>query len=65
MYSKKINLLVKEIRRYAIQQLILEPAKTARKAVQVTTDFIEKYGQVNYGSRTGSDLHHPAADGGK
>lgn len=49
MYSKEENLPGKGIRRYAIRQLILERAKTAREAVQVIADFIEKYGQADWG----------------
>jgi dipeptidase len=49
MYSKEENLPGKGIRRYAIRQLILERCKTAREAVQLIADFIEKHGQADWG----------------
>ncbi len=52
MNSKSENSLEKGIRRYAIRQLILERAKTAREAVEIVGDFIEKYGQADWGGLT-------------
>ncbi len=52
MYSKEENMPEKGIRRYAIRQLILERAKTAREAVQLIADFIEEYGQADWSGLT-------------
>ena len=52
MWSKEKNLPNKGIRRYAVRQLILERAKTARQAVQIVADFIDKYGQADWGGLT-------------
>lgn len=49
MHSKEKEQAEKGIRRYAIRQLILERAKTARQAVQIIGDFIEEYGQADWG----------------
>ena len=49
MHSKEKEETEKGIRRYAIRQLILERAKTAREAVQIIGDFIEQYGQADWG----------------
>lgn len=48
-YSKEENLPEKGIRRYAIRQLILERARTAKDAVLLVGNFIEKYGQADWG----------------
>ncbi len=52
MNSKAENSLEKGIRRYAIRQLILERAKTAREAVEIVGEFIEQYGQADWGGLT-------------
>ena len=49
MHSKEKVQDKKGIRRYAIRELILERAKTARQAVQIIGDFIEEYGQADWG----------------
>lgn len=49
MNSKELKQEEIGIRRYAIRQLILERAKTAREAVQIIGDFIDKYGQADWG----------------
>ena len=52
MNSKEGNLEERGIRRYAIRQLVLERAKTAREAVEIITGFIDKYGQADWGGLT-------------
>ena len=52
MNSKAKNSIEKGIRRYAIRQLILERAKTAREAVEIVGEFIEQYGQADWGGLT-------------
>ena len=49
MHSKEKEQPEQGIRRYAIRQLILERAKTAREAVQIIGDFIEQNGQADWG----------------
>jgi dipeptidase len=49
MWSKEENQSEEGIRRYAIRQLILERAKTAQDAVKIIADFIEQYGQADWG----------------
>lgn len=49
MYSKEENLPGEGIRRYALRQLILERAKTAKDAVLLVGEFIDKYGQADWG----------------
>ena len=49
MYSKEANMPGEGIRRYAIRQLLLERAKTARGAVKIIGDFIDEYGQADWG----------------
>jgi len=49
MWSKEENMSEEGIRRYAIRQLILERAKTAQDAVKIIADFIEQYGQADWG----------------
>lgn len=49
MYSKENDMAGEGIRRYAIRQLILERAKTAREAVKIIGDFIDEYGQADWG----------------
>jgi len=49
MWSKEINMSAQGIRRYAIRQLILERAKTARDAVNIIGGFIDQYGQADWG----------------
>lgn len=49
MHSKEENLEGKGIRRYAIRQLILERSGTAREAVQLIADLIDKHGQADWG----------------
>lgn len=52
MHSKEKEQKEIGIRRYAIRQLILERATTARQAVQVIGDFIEEHGQADWGGLT-------------
>ena len=52
MYSKEENLPGKGVRRYAMRQLILERAKTARDAVKLVGDLIDAYGQADWGGLT-------------
>lgn len=52
MNSKEENQQEKGIRRYAIRQLILERAKTAKQAVKIIGDFIEEYGMADWGGLT-------------
>lgn len=52
MHSKEANLEKQGIRRYAIRQMILERAKTSREAVNIIAEFIEKYGQADWGGLT-------------
>jgi dipeptidase len=52
MNSKEKERIEKGIRRYAIRQLILERAKTARQAVEIIGEFIDKYGQADWGGLT-------------
>lgn len=52
MYSKEENLPGKGVRRYAMRQLILERAKTAREAVDLVTALINEYGQADWGGLT-------------
>lgn len=52
MNSKSENLKGVGIRRYAIRQLVLERAKTARQAVKIITELIERYGQADWGGLT-------------
>ncbi len=52
MNSKDENLEEVGIRRYAIRQLVLERAKTAKEAVEIITKFIDKYGQADWGGLT-------------
>jgi dipeptidase len=52
MYSKEENLPGKGVRRYAIRQLILERAKTAREAVSLIATLIDTYGQADWGGLT-------------
>jgi len=52
MNSKDKNLKEVGIRRYAIRQLVLERAKTAKEAVEIITKFIDKYGQADWGGLT-------------
>lgn len=49
MWSKEDNLPQQGIRRYALRQLVLERAKTAKEAVRMIGDFIETYGQADWG----------------
>lgn len=49
MYSKEENYPGQGIRRYAMRQLILERSQTARDAVKLIADFIEQYGQADWG----------------
>ena len=49
MNSKEENMPEQGIRRYAIRQLILERAKTARDAVKIIGGFIDKYDQADWG----------------
>lgn len=49
MWSKEEDMLEEGIRRYAIRQLILERAKTARDAVNIIANFIDQYGQADWG----------------
>ncbi len=49
MWSKEANMPEKGIRRYAVRQLILERAKTARDAVKIIADFIDQHGQADWG----------------
>ena len=49
MHSKEKERPEQGIRRYAIRQLILERARTAREAVQIIGDFIEQNGQADWG----------------
>jgi dipeptidase len=49
MWSREANMPQKGIRRYAIRQLVLERAKTAREAVRMIGDFIDTYGQADWG----------------
>ena len=48
MWSKEKEIAEKGIRRYAIRQLILERAKTAKQAVQLIGDFIDNHGQADW-----------------
>ncbi len=52
MNSKDENLKEIGIRRYAIRQLVLERAKTAKNAVDIITKFIDTYGQADWGGLT-------------
>ena len=52
MYSKEDNLPGEGVRRYAMRQLILERAKTARDAVKLVGDLIDAYGQADWGGLT-------------
>ncbi|MGI6791358.1 C69 family dipeptidase [Aminivibrio sp.] len=52
MYSKEENLPGKGVRRYAMRQLILERAKTAKDAVKLVGDLIDKHGQADWGGLT-------------
>ena len=52
MWSKEGNMPEEGIRRYAIRQLILERAKTAEDAVKIIGDFIDQYGQADWGGLT-------------
>ncbi len=48
-YSKEANSEKKGIRRYAIRQLILERALTAKGGVELIGRLIEEYGQADWG----------------
>jgi len=52
MNSREESLEKKGIRRYAIRQLILERAKSAREAVKLIADFIDQYGQADWSGLT-------------
>jgi dipeptidase len=52
MYSKEISLENVGIRRYAIRQLILERAATAREAVDLISSFIDSFGQADWSGLT-------------
>lgn len=52
MNSKEENLVGVGIRRYAIRQLVLERAKTSKEAVEIITNFIDKYGQADWSGLT-------------
>ncbi len=52
MNSREESLEKKGIRRYAIRQLILERAKSAREAVQIIGDFIDHFGQADWSGLT-------------
>ncbi|MBC8322178.1 MAG: C69 family dipeptidase [Candidatus Marinimicrobia bacterium] len=52
MYSKEESLENMGIRRYAIRQLILERAATAREAVELISSFIDTYGQADWSGLT-------------
>jgi len=52
MYSKEESLDRVGIRRYAIRQLILERAATAREAVDLISSFIDSYGQADWSGLT-------------
>lgn len=52
MYSKEENLPEEGVRRYAMRQLILERAATAREAVQLVVDLIDAHGQADWGGLT-------------
>ncbi len=52
MWSKEGNMPEEGIRRYAIRQLILERAKTAKGAVKIIGDFIDQHGQADWGGLT-------------
>ncbi len=49
MWSKEKEIPKKGIRRYAIRQLVLERAKTAREAVDIIGEFIDQHGQADWG----------------
>lgn len=48
-HSREDNLGGVGIRRYAIRQLVLERATSARHAVEIVGDLIERYGQADWG----------------
>lgn len=52
MYSKEENLLGQGVRRYALRQLILERARTAREAVEFIGGIIDTYSQADWGGLT-------------
>ncbi len=52
MYSKEENLPGQGVRRYALRQLILERAKTAREAVEFIGKIIDTHSQADWGGLT-------------
>lgn len=48
-YSKEDNALKSGIRRYAMRQLILERAASAREGVELLGEWIDRYGQADWG----------------
>ncbi|MBW2736534.1 MAG: C69 family dipeptidase [Deltaproteobacteria bacterium] len=48
-HSREENLKERGVRRYAIRQLILERAATARQGVQLIGDLIDEHGQADWG----------------
>jgi dipeptidase len=52
MNSREKNHKEKGIRRYAIRQLILERAKTAKQAVKIIGRFISEHGMADWGGLT-------------